>query len=128
MAGQCGGVCSELTEQQRFRIRSQQLPRRRLLRQALAAGVAVVALGLGWSGWQYQRLNHQGQLQTATQGVTNYSPFRVDALAPFVDDLFQWLPAMDVPLGLAVAVGVYPIIRRLTLRLPRATSRTPTSA
>lgn len=42
-----------------------QLPRRRLLRQALAAGVAVVALGLGWSGWQYQRLNHQDQLQTA---------------------------------------------------------------
>jgi len=42
-----------------------QLPRRRLVRQALAAGVAVVALGVAWSGWQYQRLNHQGQLQTA---------------------------------------------------------------
>ncbi|MNM91386.1 fec operon regulator FecR [compost metagenome] len=43
----------------------QQLPRRRFLRQALAAGVAVVALGLGFSGWQYQRLNHHAQLQTA---------------------------------------------------------------
>ncbi|MNG90859.1 fec operon regulator FecR [compost metagenome] len=42
-----------------------QLPRRRFLRQALAAGVTVVALGLGWSGWQYQRLNQQDALQTA---------------------------------------------------------------
>ncbi|MFK0311568.1 FecR family protein [Pseudomonas sp. NPDC090233] len=43
----------------------QQLPRRRFVRQALAAGIAVVALGLGWSGWQHQRLNHQDHLQTA---------------------------------------------------------------
>lgn len=42
-----------------------QLPRRRVLRQALAAGVAVVALGLGWAGWQYQQLNHQELLRTA---------------------------------------------------------------
>ncbi|MFB4392605.1 MULTISPECIES: FecR domain-containing protein [unclassified Pseudomonas] len=41
------------------------LPRRRLLRQVLAASVAVAALGLGWSGWQYQRLNHHQQLSTA---------------------------------------------------------------
>ncbi|UVL20225.1 FecR family protein [Pseudomonas sp. B21-044] len=41
-----------------------QLPRRRLLRQALAAGVAMVALGLGWTGWQYQQLNHQDMLGT----------------------------------------------------------------
>ncbi len=39
-----------------------QLPERRLLRQALAARVA---LGLGWTGWHYQQLNHQDQLQTA---------------------------------------------------------------
>jgi len=43
----------------------QQLPRRRFVRQALAAGIAVVALGLGWGGWQHQRLNHQEQLHTA---------------------------------------------------------------
>lgn len=42
-----------------------QLPQRRLLRQALAASVAVVALGLGWTAWQQQQLNHQDQLQTA---------------------------------------------------------------
>lgn len=41
------------------------LARRRLLRQALAAGVAVAALGLGWTGWQYQQLNHQDTLSTA---------------------------------------------------------------
>jgi transmembrane sensor len=35
------------------------------LRQALAASVAVLALGLGWGGWHYQQLNHQGSLQTA---------------------------------------------------------------
>ncbi|MCO7520459.1 MULTISPECIES: FecR family protein [unclassified Pseudomonas] len=42
-----------------------QLPRRRLLRQALAAGVALAALGLGWSGWQYRQLNHHDNLSTA---------------------------------------------------------------
>ncbi|MCV9919056.1 FecR family protein [Pseudomonas sp. BT-42-2] len=42
-----------------------QLPRRRLVRQALAASVAVVALGLGWSGWHYQRLNTHEHYQTA---------------------------------------------------------------
>ncbi|WP_336332359.1 FecR family protein [Pseudomonas putida] len=42
-----------------------QLPRRRFVRQALAASVALLALGLGWGGWHYQQLNHQGSLQTA---------------------------------------------------------------
>ncbi|OCT21546.1 FecR family protein [Pseudomonas putida] len=41
-----------------------QLPRRRLLRQALAAGVALAALGLGWGGWQYQQMNHHDVLAT----------------------------------------------------------------
>ncbi|MBK4999592.1 FecR family protein [Pseudomonas sp. S31] len=43
----------------------QRLPRRRLLHQALAASVAVLALGLGWGAWKYQQLNHQDDLQTA---------------------------------------------------------------
>lgn len=42
-----------------------QLSRRRFARQAVAATMAVVALGLGWGGWQYQQLNHQGNLHTA---------------------------------------------------------------
>lgn len=42
-----------------------QLPRRRLLRQALAAGIATVALGLGWGGWQALQPGHHQQLQTA---------------------------------------------------------------
>ncbi|MDR2307188.1 MAG: FecR family protein [Paucimonas sp.] len=41
-----------------------QLPRRRLLRQALAAGVALAALGLGWRAWESPRLHHQAELQT----------------------------------------------------------------
>lgn len=32
---------------------------------ALAATLGAVAVGLGWGGWQYQQLNHQGSLQTA---------------------------------------------------------------
>ncbi|MFD2644147.1 FecR family protein [Pseudomonas japonica] len=41
------------------------LPRRRVLRQALAAGVAAAALGLGWFGWQQRSLDYSEQLQTA---------------------------------------------------------------
>ncbi|MFJ4373662.1 FecR family protein [Pseudomonas japonica] len=41
------------------------LPRRRFIRQALAAGMAAAALGLGWLGWQQQRLDYSEQLQTA---------------------------------------------------------------
>ncbi|MES2118732.1 MAG: glutamine synthetase family protein [Pseudomonadota bacterium] len=37
-------------------------------------------------------------LQTATQGLTNYSPFRIDAQQAFVRDLFTNLNAIDVPL------------------------------
>lgn len=37
-------------------------------------------------------------LQTATQGLTNYSPFRIDGQHDFVRDLFNYLPATDVPL------------------------------
>ncbi|MDD0973080.1 FecR family protein [Pseudomonas fontis] len=38
--------------------------RRRLLHQALAAGVVAAAVGLGWFGWQQHQLNYQDQLQT----------------------------------------------------------------
>lgn len=38
------------------------------------------------------------QLQTATHGLTNYSPFRIDAQHAFVQDLFTNLNAIDVPL------------------------------
>ena len=37
-------------------------------------------------------------LETATQGVTNYSPFRIDGQHGFVRDLFNYLPAMDIPI------------------------------
>jgi len=37
-------------------------------------------------------------LQTATQGLTNYSPLRIDAQHAFVRDLFTQLNAIDVPL------------------------------
>lgn len=42
-----------------------QLPRRRFIQQALAAGVAAAAVGLGWFGWQQHQLNYQDQLHTA---------------------------------------------------------------
>ncbi|WP_422417191.1 FecR family protein [Pseudomonas sp. GZD-222] len=41
-----------------------QLPRRRFIQQALAAGVGAAAVGLGWFGWQQHQLNYQDQLQT----------------------------------------------------------------
>jgi glutamine synthetase len=37
-------------------------------------------------------------LTTATQGLTNYSPFRIDAQHGFVRDLFTMLPLIDVPI------------------------------
>lgn len=37
-------------------------------------------------------------LQTATQGLTNYSPFRIDAQRAFVRELFTGLNAIDVPI------------------------------
>lgn len=37
-------------------------------------------------------------LQSATQGLSNYSPFRIDAQQAFVRDLFTNLNAIDVPL------------------------------
>jgi glutamine synthetase len=37
-------------------------------------------------------------LETATQGLTNYSPFRISGQQDFVRELFEFLPAMDIPL------------------------------
>ena len=37
-------------------------------------------------------------LETATQGLTNYSPFRIDGQHGFVRDLFDYLPKMGIPL------------------------------
>lgn len=38
------------------------------------------------------------KLETATQAINNYSPFRIDAQKAFVDQLFTWLPEIDVPI------------------------------
>jgi len=37
-------------------------------------------------------------LHTATESVQNYSPFRLDAVKAFVDDLFTWLPQAGIPI------------------------------
>jgi len=80
---------------------------RQLLKQVVAR-----AHGMGYSaqiGVEYEwfalqeteaSVRHKGfrGLQTATQGMTNYSPFRIDAQHGFVRDLFDFLPAMDIPL------------------------------
>ncbi len=42
-----------------------QLPRRRFIQKALAAGIAIMAIGSGWMGWQHLQLNYQEQLHTA---------------------------------------------------------------
>jgi glutamine synthetase len=44
------------------------------------------------------RAKNYRNLQSATQGMTNYSPFRIDAQQAFVRDLFTNLNAIDVPL------------------------------
>jgi len=44
------------------------------------------------------RQKNYRNLETATHGITNYSPFRIDAQHDFVRDLFNYLPAMNVPL------------------------------
>lgn len=44
------------------------------------------------------RAKHFHGLDTATHGLTNYSPFRIDAQHGFVRDLFDFLPAMNIPL------------------------------
>ncbi|MBV4492850.1 FecR family protein [Pseudomonas oryzicola] len=66
----CLWQAADLIPRQRLEALARPAPvpqssRRRLVRMALAATLGAVAVGLGWGGWQYQQLNHQGGLQTA---------------------------------------------------------------
>lgn len=80
---------------------------RQLLKQVLATAQAAeltVHVGVEYEWFVLQETERSvrdkgfRQLQTATQAVSNYSPFRVDAVKGFVNDLFRWLPAADIPL------------------------------
>lgn len=76
---------------------------KRVLATATREGLSVqVGVELEWFALTEteRSLRDKGfrQLRTATEAVNNYSPFRVDAIRGFVDQLFQWLPAADIPL------------------------------
>jgi len=80
---------------------------RQLLKRVLAGATAdglTVSVGVEYEWFVLQEtersVREKGyrQLHTATQAVTNYSPFRVDAVKGFVNDLFRWLPAADIHL------------------------------
>ena len=76
---------------------------KRVLRKAEAMGYsAQVGMEFEWFVLRETELSVREKnfrnLTTATQGLTNYSPFRIDAQHGFVRDLFNWLPAIDVPL------------------------------
>lgn len=76
---------------------------KRVLRQAEAMGyTAQVGVEFEWFvlAETERSVREKGyrDLQTATQGLTNYSPFRIDGQHGFVRDLFDMLPAIDVPL------------------------------
>lgn len=76
---------------------------KRVLRKAETMGYsAQVGMEFEWFVLMETELSIREKsfrnLNTATQGLTNYSPFRIDAQHGFVRDLFAWLPAIDVPL------------------------------
>lgn len=76
---------------------------KRVLREAEAMGFsAQVGVEYEWfvleESERSVREKGYRNLQTATQGLTNYSPFRIDGQHAFVRDLFACLPAMDVPI------------------------------
>jgi glutamine synthetase len=76
---------------------------KRVLARADALGYsAQVGVEFEWfvlaESEQSVRAKGYRDLQTATQGLTNYSPFRIDAQQAFVRDLFINLNAIDVPL------------------------------
>ena len=76
---------------------------KRVLKKADAMGYsAQVGMEFEWFVLAENELSVREKnfrnLTTATQGLTNYSPFRIDGQHGFVRDLFNWLPAIDVPL------------------------------
>jgi glutamine synthetase len=76
---------------------------KRVLKKAEAMGFsAQVGVEFEWfvlkETSESLRQKNFRNLTTATQGVTNYSPFRIDGQHAFVRDLFAMLPAIDVPL------------------------------
>lgn len=76
---------------------------KRVLGQAERLGYsAQVGMEFEWFVLQEseQSVRDKGyrNLQSATHGLTNYSPFRLDNQHDFVRDLFNFLPAIDVPL------------------------------
>jgi len=76
---------------------------KRVLQQAQAQGfTAMVGVEFEWFVLKETELSLREKgfrnLQTASQGLTNYSPFRIDAEHAFVRDLFDYLPAIGVPL------------------------------
>lgn len=76
---------------------------KRVLAQAADMGLDVqVGVELEWFVLREDERSIRAkgfrQLDTATASITNYSPFRVDAVAGFVNDLFRWLPPAGIPI------------------------------
>ena len=76
---------------------------KKVLVQAQAMGcTAQVGMEFEWFVLKETELSVRQKeyrhLETATHGLTNYSPFRIDGQHGFVKDLFDYLPAIGVPL------------------------------
>ena len=76
---------------------------KRVLERATEMGLDVqVGIELEWFVFREDERSLRAKrfdgLEPATQSVTNYSPFRLDAVSGFVNDLFRWLPEAGVPL------------------------------
>ena len=76
---------------------------KKVLRKADSLGLsAQVGMEFEWFVLKETELSvrekNYRNLETATQGLTNYSPFRIDGQHDFLRDLFNYLPAIDVPL------------------------------
>lgn len=74
-----------------------------VLAQATDLGLdGQVGVELEWNVFRESersvREKHYLDLVPATESITNYSPFRLDAVRDFVNDLFRWLPEAGVPL------------------------------